>query len=202
MTLPAQLSAADWDEYHRAGRGCMVTDLERERFLSLAPAPLDRRVVDIGCGGGRWTRQLAQWGAHVTGYDYSPEALAQACAHAAAGPSYEQWDVNGGPIPTSLTPGTVDLVTCRLSLAYLDIARFLGDVTRWLAPDGALSILTPVKDDRLDAPRQPPTDEDPYLRALPQSQLNCLRADSQWKRHQLNATGGRFAALVLQGPAA
>jgi SAM-dependent methyltransferase len=33
------------------------------------------RVLDLGCGRGRWSRQFARLGAHVTGVDISPEAV-------------------------------------------------------------------------------------------------------------------------------
>ena len=37
-----------------------------------------RRVLDLGCGAGRWSRQLSDRGASVTGLDYSEEAIARA----------------------------------------------------------------------------------------------------------------------------
>ncbi|MBB5108958.1 class I SAM-dependent methyltransferase [Streptomyces spectabilis] len=171
---------------------------ELERFLLMAPSPRGLRVADFGCGTGKWTRQLAQWGAaRVTGYDYSPEALSQARLQEHRAVTYEPYDVNGDSIPTSLSPGSLDLATCRFSLAYFDVARFLTDVARWLTPDGALYILTPVADEQPGAART--VDEDPYRRALPQTQLDSLLGNIQWARQ--NCLRDRStAAVVLQGP--
>src|SRR5215475_7226163 len=36
------------------------------------------RVLDVGCGVGRWSRLLAARGAHVTGVDLSPTMIDQA----------------------------------------------------------------------------------------------------------------------------
>lgn len=50
-------------------------------FLRLAPAA---RVLDIGCGVGRWSRLLARRGARVTGIDLSPTMVREATRRAAA----------------------------------------------------------------------------------------------------------------------
>jgi SAM-dependent methyltransferase len=46
--------------------------------------PADTRVLDVGCGVGRWSRRLAARGAQVTGMDLSPTMIAEATRRAAA----------------------------------------------------------------------------------------------------------------------
>jgi SAM-dependent methyltransferase len=55
--------------------------LALERWLNVAPGT---RVLDVGCGVGRWSRLLAERGADVLGVDLSPTMIAQARRRAAA----------------------------------------------------------------------------------------------------------------------
>ena len=54
--------------------------------LALAPwlrLPRGARVLDVGCGVGRWCRELAARGARVTGVDFSPTMIEEARRRAA-----------------------------------------------------------------------------------------------------------------------
>jgi 2-polyprenyl-3-methyl-5-hydroxy-6-metoxy-1,4-benzoquinol methylase len=55
--------------------------LALERWLRVPPGT---RVLDVGCGVGRWSRQLAARGAQLTGIDLSPTMIAEAERRAAA----------------------------------------------------------------------------------------------------------------------
>ena len=56
------------------------------QHLALAPwlqLPLGTKVLDVGCGVGRWSRRLAARGAQVTGIDLSPTMISEARRRAA-----------------------------------------------------------------------------------------------------------------------
>jgi SAM-dependent methyltransferase len=61
--------------------------IDLEQRLALAPwlkVRAGARVLDVGCGVGRWSRLLAARGAQVTGVDLSPTMIAQARLRASA----------------------------------------------------------------------------------------------------------------------
>ena len=61
--------------------------IQLEQRLALRPwldVKPGTRVLDVGCGVGRWSRLLAARGARVTGVDLSPTMIAQAQRRAAA----------------------------------------------------------------------------------------------------------------------
>jgi 2-polyprenyl-3-methyl-5-hydroxy-6-metoxy-1,4-benzoquinol methylase len=67
--------------YNRAIDLCQRLALRR--WLRVAPGT---RVLDVGCGVGRWSRLLAARGASVTGIDVSPTMIAEARRRATAAP--------------------------------------------------------------------------------------------------------------------
>jgi 2-polyprenyl-3-methyl-5-hydroxy-6-metoxy-1,4-benzoquinol methylase len=107
-----------------------------------------RRVLDLGCGQGWFTRQLAARGAIVTGIDFSAQQLANAHRHAVDQPlgiSYLHLDATR--IAEQWAPASFDLVTACMMLHDSPHAdRILQAARQVLADDGrlAFSIVHPV----------------------------------------------------------
>lgn len=98
-----------------------------------------RRVLDVGCGGGRLTVSLAQAGAEVTGIDTSAERLEQARRRAGdAGVELRLLEADfNAPLP--LADASFDAVTSRLALmAADDPVATLRELRRVLEPGGRL----------------------------------------------------------------
>lgn len=204
MSTPVQqFTAADWDTWYTTARPAVVTDKESATFRRAVPLRPGMDAVDLACGSGQWTRQLAAWGLRVTGYDYSAEALRQARA---AGPrdglAYARWDISADPIPPDLKPASLDLVTCRYALPFLEHARLLTDVGRWLRPSGVFYALVRVAAEDLETEASRSEDErteplGPFHRAMSETQISAL--GSGWASRTTYRLSRRSCALILRG---
>lgn len=134
-----------------------------------------RRVVDVGCGCGALSLELARRGARVTGVDVSRPMLARARERAAA---------EGLSIPfvradaeTHALDEPVDLVVSRFGVMFFaDPARAFQNLAGWLAPGGEVGFLTwqeprsnpwmadvqAVVGPWIDAPPPDPTEPGPF----------------------------------------
>lgn len=104
------------------------------------------RVLDVGCGVGRWSRLLAARGACVTGVDLSPTMIAEAGRRAAAsGLASRCRFVVQDSAALEVAGGSFDLILCVTMLQHiLDLGALrsaLQRMGRHLAPDGRLVIL-------------------------------------------------------------
>jgi SAM-dependent methyltransferase len=115
-------------------------------LLDLLGPPDGSRILDIACGHGRVTRELARLGATVTGVDLSGALLDQARAHEETEPlgaGYIHADAADVP---DLPDAAFDAVVCNFGLADIDnLDGALGTVERALRPGGTFvfSILHP-----------------------------------------------------------
>lgn len=98
----------------------------------------NKRVIDIGCGGGIYTKELALMGAaNVIGLDFSKEILQAAKENCSSFPniSFIHSDAHNIPFPDE----TFDIVISRAVIHHLqDIPTFLSEASRILKKDGML----------------------------------------------------------------
>jgi SAM-dependent methyltransferase len=123
--LPAELEPPDWEL--------------RRTFLLGEIRPGDR-VLDLGCGAGAFTAEIARGGASVVGVEVAGTAIARARAR------HPHLDFRLAPIdgPLSLDDASFDLVWASEVIEHVaDTARWLSEVRRVLAPGGRLALTTP-----------------------------------------------------------
>jgi SAM-dependent methyltransferase len=111
-------------------------------WLKAAPGT---RVLDVGCGVGRWSRLLAARGACVTGVDVSPTMIAEAERRAAASGLANRCRFLVQDSAALELAGTFELILCVTVLQHmLDVGALRSALQRMaahLAPHGRLVIL-------------------------------------------------------------
>jgi 2-polyprenyl-3-methyl-5-hydroxy-6-metoxy-1,4-benzoquinol methylase len=111
-------------------------------WLEVAPGA---RVLDVGCGIGRWSCRLAARGARVTGVDLSPTMIAQAQRRAAAAGVAAQCRFLAQDLAALELAGRFDLILGVTVLQHiLEPAALRASVARLgahLRADGTLILL-------------------------------------------------------------
>ena len=116
---------------------------ERRRALLLAEVEPGQRVLDLGCGAGRFIAALQDAGADPVGVEIAEAALERARRNV---PGAELHALAAdGAIP--LEDASVDLVWCSEVLEHVpDTAGLLSEARRVLRTGGRLLVTTPSHD--------------------------------------------------------
>jgi SAM-dependent methyltransferase len=155
VTAEPAKSARDHWERHADGWIALTHDdpqyeyLNKPTFLELLPAPR-RLTIEVGCGEGRVSRELAGRGHRVLGFDASPALARTARAQSVTLPVGVA-DIAQLPIAT----GAADLVVCFMVLMDIeDLDGAVAELARVMAPDGTLAvgILHPIMTSGLFVP--------------------------------------------------
>lgn len=115
-------------------------------LLELAQEKRPFRVLEVGCGTGRWLESLAEAQAWVAGLDLSTGMLAQA-RQAGRG----QHLVCGQACHLPFLPHSFDLVFCVNALHHFgDPAGFITRASAALKPSGCLAIVGQIPQERVN----------------------------------------------------
>ncbi len=141
----------DWPRYlasfHAARPGIIEAVLSRSfggdhspyRWLARAVSSNAGTVLDLACGSGPMSRELAAPDRTVIGIDLSPDELKLADER---GPG--PW-VRGDALRLPFQDGSFDAVTSSMGLLVVrPLAEVLAEVTRVLKPGGVLAAIAPA----------------------------------------------------------
>jgi len=115
-----------------------MLSLEQRILAPLLPPLVDRDVVDLGCGTGRWLTTLKGAGArHLLGLDSSPEMLSLAKSKLAGMADLLCADCES----VSLEANSADVILANFVLSYVeDVVRLVEAASRALRPGGSVFI--------------------------------------------------------------
>ena len=128
-------SGADWYRLQVHGPG----------LLAACGAVAGQQALDLGCGQGYFSRELARHGARVVAVDISDELIARARQlEAEGGYGIEYRRLDAAAVATELEPARFDLVTACMSLQDMhDIPATLAAAYRLLRSGGRLVFSVP-----------------------------------------------------------
>jgi 2-polyprenyl-3-methyl-5-hydroxy-6-metoxy-1,4-benzoquinol methylase len=144
-------AAADfWEHFLENGIDSYRTALHGPALLEHCGDVAHRDVLDLGCGQGWFSRQLATKGARVTGIDWSPRLIEHARRHEQEAPLQIDYRVlDAAQIGEPFAPASFDLVTGCMSLMDMPSpGAVLAAARPLLRPGGRVvfSVPNPVTD--------------------------------------------------------
>ncbi|MBS1833326.1 MAG: methyltransferase domain-containing protein [Acidobacteria bacterium] len=127
--VPRQVSVDLWNEHF-------------SRYCYAARMAQGKRVLDLGCGTGYGTAELAKTAASATGVDVAEDAVAYASQHY---PGIQF--VRASATSTGLADASFDLITAFEVIEHLtDWRALLAEAKRLLAPGGTFLVSTPNRE--------------------------------------------------------
>jgi ubiquinone/menaquinone biosynthesis C-methylase UbiE len=140
MTPAFDEQAAAYDRWYATPLGHLVDRVEKEALFALLPELRGRRVLEVGCGTGNISLELARRGAHVTGVDLSFPMLALA-RRKARGEGLALGFIRAAAGSLPLGDAGFDGVMSILALDFIpDRAGALQEMVRVLRPGGFLAV--------------------------------------------------------------
>jgi SAM-dependent methyltransferase len=135
--LAGRHTEAIWGWDSPAGR--RRADRRSRLFVAQADIGPGRRVLELGCGTGEFTRRIAPSGARLVALDLSPELLARARSRVDGSVAFVRGDAEVLPFRAAC----FDAVFGCSVLHHLDLEATLAEIHRILRPGGRLTFSEP-----------------------------------------------------------
>lgn len=132
----SQLAAHWWDTH---GEMKSLHDINPLRLSYInEKSPLkDKKIIDIGCGGGILSESMAKLGGMITGIDMSKEAIQVAKLHQHESGTKVDYFVSTAEDFAANHPGAFDVVTCLEMLEHVpDPSSIVSACAKLVKPGG------------------------------------------------------------------
>lgn len=136
---PFDERAVSYDRWYETPLGAFADRVERQAILGLLRPVTGERMLDVGCGTGRYARALAGRGVDVVGADPSGAMLTVAVSQYAfhGNPAYVR--AVGERLP--FAPAVFDAVTLVTTLEFVgDVDQAVQEAVRVVKPGGRLVV--------------------------------------------------------------
>lgn len=138
----SRLAARWWDPAGEC-KPLHIMNPVRANYIDGQTAVAEKRLLDIGCGGGLLAEAMAHRGAQVTAIDLSEEALQVARLHALESQLTINYQLSSAEAFAQLHPQSFDVVTCLEMLEHVpDPASVIKAAADLTAPGGAIYFST------------------------------------------------------------
>jgi cytosine/adenosine deaminase-related metal-dependent hydrolase/ubiquinone/menaquinone biosynthesis C-methylase UbiE len=124
-----------------------MLSLEQRILRGILPDLRGKKLVDVGCGTGRWLRELASRASSATGVDASPEMLRMAERNIGSSCTLIQASCPPIPLPTS----SADVVICSFLSSYMADVYALAEELRRISRPGAEIFVSDLHPDTVAA---------------------------------------------------
>ncbi|GIP39416.1 hypothetical protein J31TS4_26960 [Paenibacillus sp. J31TS4] len=139
--------AGFWDDYMGETSNRWHRELIRPKTEELLAVKPGDRVLDVACGNGNFSRRLADLGAQVTAFDYSPVMVERARRRSQeyeARIEYRVADATEEETLLALGRGAFDSAVANMALMDIaDIRPLIRSATEWLKPGGVFVFSVP-----------------------------------------------------------
>ncbi|NLJ99771.1 MAG: class I SAM-dependent methyltransferase [Clostridia bacterium] len=130
--------AERYDQWYKRGVGALVHEIEMEIVMDLLQPKAGQSALDVGCGTGHYSIELARQGLDVSGLDISQEMLSFAKAKSLEDDLSINW-IQGDAGKLPFDEGSFDRVVSVTALEFMpEPGEVLREAYRVLKPEGRM----------------------------------------------------------------
>ncbi|MBA7695968.1 2-methyl-6-phytyl-1,4-hydroquinone methyltransferase [subsurface metagenome] len=180
------LVAGSYDTWYASRRGAMYDRLEKKLIADFLSAEVEgKRLLEVGCGTGHWSRFFSEYGFEVTGLDVSERMINAALQKGIPNVSFHMAD---GHL-LMFEDGTFDVTAAITTLEFVrDAEAVLREMIRCTRKSGMILLGVLNRLSKVNRQRQDRA-ESPYAAARPFSPVELKQLLQPYGRVEITVGG-------------